>query len=117
MGSQDSGRTAGLDGLTLRSLPALGSPVVERGPWKDSGPVLLTDTACGFMHTWSPCAQCVHSTHRQADRTCTWSSSVQALLSLWKPQEQHCQSRLEAKAQRPPKVRHCEAAPGELNLD
>ena len=98
-GTQDSGRAAGLDRLTPRSLPALGSPVVERGPWKDSGPVPLTDTACGFTHTWSPRAQCVHSTHRQADCNCTWPSSVQALLSLRRPQEQRCQSRLEATAQ------------------
>lgn len=33
-GTQDSRWAAGLDGLTPRSLPVLGSLVVERGPWK-----------------------------------------------------------------------------------
>lgn len=99
-GTQDSGRAARLARLTPRSLPALGSPV-ERGPWKD-----LTGTCPTHRHSlWvhahlePTCSVCPHSTHRQADCNCTWSPSVQALLSLRRPQQQHCQSRLEAKAQ------------------
>lgn len=84
------------------------------------GPIPLTYPQTQPVGSRTPGAHvltCAHSTHRQADRTCMCSPSVQAPLSLRRPQEQGCQSCLEAEAQRSQNVRRREATPGELDLD
>lgn len=84
------------------------------------GPIPLTYPQTQPVGSRTPGAHvltCAHSTHRQADRTCMCSPSVQAPLSLRRPQEQRCQSCLEAEAQRSQNVRRREATPGELDLD